>query len=219
MKKEIDYQRIPLFENISPEDLQKLLMCIGSFKKEYQKGESIILEKDTVPYIGIVLYGSVHIIKEDIWGNRTLLAYIKEGELFGENFAVTKVQESSVSFSAASDTKVLFLAAKSIIHTCPNSCHFHARISENMFHLLGIKSISFMNKLEIMGKTSIREKILAYLSMLSQQQNSRYVETPLSRTELADYLSINRSAMTRELSNMKTEGLIDFDKNTFIIKE
>ena len=87
-----------------------------------------------------------------------------------------------------------------------------------MFHLLGIKSISFMNKLEIMGKTSIREKILAYLSMLSQQQNSRYVETPLSRTELADYLSINRSAMTRELSNMKTEGLIDFDKNMFIIK-
>ena len=83
MKKEIDYQRIPLFENISPEDLQKLLMCIGSFKKEYQKGENIILEKDTVPYIGIVLYGSVHIIKEDIWGNRTLLAYIKEGELFG----------------------------------------------------------------------------------------------------------------------------------------
>ena len=75
-----------------------------------------------------------------------------------------------------------------------------------------------MNKLEIMGKTSIREKILAYLSMLSQQQNSRYVETPLSRTELADYLSINRSAMTRELSNMKTEGLIDFDKNMFIIK-
>ncbi len=217
MEKEINYVDIPLFEGISPENLEKLLFCINSFKREFEKGETIIMEKDQVPYIGIVLAGDVHILKEDIWGNRTLLAYIGKGELFGENFAVTKVPESSVTFVAASKTKVLFLAAANIIHTCPNSCSFHAKIAENMFHLLGQKSISFMNKIEIMSKDSLRGKLLAYISMLSQQQNSRYVTSPLSRTELADYLSVNRSAMTRELGKMRSEGLIDFDKNTFMI--
>ncbi|XME02584.1 hypothetical protein QYZ88_018210 [Lachnospiraceae bacterium C1.1] len=99
-------------------------------------------------------------------------------------------------------TRVLFLAASNIIHTCQNACSFHARIAENMFHLLGQKNISFMNKLEIMSKNSIREKLLAYISFLAQLQNSKYIKVPLSRTQLADYLAINRSAMTRELSIM-----------------
>ncbi len=219
LMKEINYSDIPLFEGISSENLDKLLFCINSFKKEFEKGETIIMEKDKVPYIGIVLFGDVHILKEDIWGNSTLLSYVGIGNLFGENFAVSKVPESSVTFMAASKTKVLFLAASSIIHTCPNSCGFHAKIAENMFHLLGEKSISFMNKIEIMSKDSLRNKLLAYISMLSQEQKSRYVTSPLTRTELADYLSVNRSAMTRELGKMREDGLIDFDKNTFIIKK
>ena len=89
MEKEIEYMKIPLFEGISEENLKKLLYCINSFKREYEKGETIILEKDKVPYIGIVLYGSVHMLKNDIWGNSTLLSYVTEGELFGENFAAT----------------------------------------------------------------------------------------------------------------------------------
>ncbi len=219
MEKDIKYMDIPLFEGIQEKDLEKLLFCIKSFKKEFDKSEAIILEKDKVPYVGIVLSGSVHILKEDIWGNSTLLAYVGKGELFGENFAVRKIQESSVTFVAATKTRVLFLAANNIIHTCPNSCGFHAKIAENMFHLLGDKSISFMNKIEIMSKDSLREKLLAYFSMLAQQQNSKYIVTPLSRTELAGYLSVNRSAMTRELSKMREDGIIDFDKNTFIIKQ
>ncbi len=217
MAKEISYSEIPLFEGIKPEDIDKLLVCIRSMKREYKKDETIIMEKDRVHYVGIVLSGRVHITKEDIWGNTFLLSYVEPGELFGENFAVTKMQEASVSFHAASDTKVLFLSASNIIHTCPNSCGFHARISENLFHLLGEKSILFMNKLEIMSKGSLRKKILAYLSMLCQQQGSNYVTTPLSQTQLAEYLSVNRSAMARELSSMRTEGLIDYDKKTFRI--
>ena len=218
MEKEIEYKNIPLFEGISEENLTRLLYCINSFKREYEKGETIILEKDKVPYIGIVLSGSVHMLKNDIWGNSTLLSYVTEGELFGENFAVMKIPESSVTFQAASHTKVLFLAASKIIHTCENACSFHAQIAENMFNLLGQKSISFMNKIEIISKENIRGKLLAYISMLAQQQESKYVITPLSRTQLADYLSVNRSAMTRELSKMRDEGIIDFDRDTFVIK-
>ena len=176
------------------------------------------MEKDKVPYIGIVLFGNVHLLKEDIWGNSSLLSYVGPGELFGENFAVSVEQESSVTFIAVEKTRVLFLAASKIIHTCENSCSFHARIAENMFHLLGQKSISYMNKLEIMSKESIRGKLMAYISTLAQQQKSKYIKAPLSRTQLADYLSINRSSMTRELSKMRDEGIIDFDRNTFVIK-
>ena len=216
--KEIDYNDIPLFEGIHPDNLNKLLICINSFKKDFEKGETIIMEKDKVPYIGIVLFGNVHLLKEDIWGNSSLLSYVGAGELFGENFAVSIEQESSVTFVAVEKTRVLFLATSKIIHTCENACSFHAKIAENMFHLLGQKSISYMNKLEIMSKESIRGKLMAYISTLAQQQKSKYIKAPLSRTQLADYLSINRSAMTRELGKMRDEGIIDFDRNTFVIK-
>ena len=184
MEKEIEYKKIPLFEGISEENLTKLLYCINSFKREYEKGETIILEKDKVPYIGIVLFGSVHMLKNDIWGNSTLLSYVTEGELFGENFAVMKIPESSVTFQAASHTKVLFLAASKIIHTCENACSFHAQIAENMF---------------------------------SQQQNSKYVVTPLPRIQLADYLSVNQSAMTRELSKMRDKSIETLSDNSLKI--
>lgn len=218
MQDKITYSEIELFENIKEVDLDKLLICIKSFKKEYHKNETIYLEEDRIAYVGIVLSGSVHMLKSDIWGNSSLFTFFGPGELFGESFAVQKSISSSVIFKAAEDTKVLFLAASNIIHTCPNSCSFHAQISTNLFHLLGNKNQKFINKIEILSKGSIREKLLAYISQLSQEQNSKYVHSPLSRVALADYLSVNRSAMIRELSKMRDAGIIDFDKDTFIVK-
>lgn len=219
MKKEITYNEVELFENIKEEDLSQLLVCIRSFKKEFKKGETIYMETDHIPYVGVVLNGSVHMIKEDIWGNRSLFTFFSPGELFGESFAVQKDISSSVLFQASDDTSVLFLAASNIIHSCPNACGFHGQIATNLFHLLGSKNQKFINKIEILSKGSIREKLLAYISQLSQEQQSKYVSSPLSRVELANYLSVNRSAMIRELSKMKAEGIIDFDKDTFIVKE
>lgn len=126
---------------------------------------------------------------------------------------------SAVNFEAAEDTKVLFLSASNIIHSCPNACSFHAQIATNLFRLLGFKNQKFINKLEVLSKGSTRDKLLAYISQLAQEQHSRYVNSPLSRSALAEYLSVNRSAMIRELSRMRNDGIIDFDKDTFIIKE
>ncbi len=219
MNKEINYNKVDLFENINEADLDKLLVCIHSFKKEFQKGQTIYMEEDSIPYVGIVLYGSVHMIKNDIWGNSSLFTFFGPGELFGESFAVQKDISSSVLFKAAKDTKVLFLAARNIIHTCPNACAFHGQIATNLFHLLGMKNQKFINKIEILSKGKIREKLLAYISQLAQEQQSKYVNSPLSRAALAEYLSVNRSAMIRELSKMRDDGIIDFDKDTFIVKE
>ncbi len=219
MNNEIAYSQVELFENIAEGDLTQLLSCIRSFRRDFEKGETIYMEADHIPYVGIVLRGSVHMIKEDIWGNRSLFTFFGPGELFGESFAVQKDISSSVIFTAAEGTTVLFLAAANIIHTCPNGCAFHSQIATNLFHLLGMKNQKFINKIEILSKGSIREKLLAYISQLAQDQHSKYVTSPLSRVALAEYLSVNRSAMIRELSKMREDGIIDFDKDTFIVKE
>jgi CRP-like cAMP-binding protein len=229
--KEISYNEVELFKNIDESELEQLLMCIRSFKQDFRRGETIFMDTDHIQYVGIVLSGSVHMIKTDIWGKKSIFAFFMPGELFGESFAVqgdtssavnyeaAEDNTSAVNFEAAEDTKVLFLSASNIIHSCPNACSFHAQIATNLFRLLGFKNQKFINKLEVLSKGSTRDKLLAYISQLAQEQHSRYVNSPLSRSALAEYLSVNRSAMIRELSRMRNDGIIDFDKDTFIIKE
>ncbi len=219
MKKEISYKEIPLFANINEVDLSQLFTCLRSYKHKYKRGENIIMEQDSVKYIGVVLSGMVHMIKDDIWGNQVMVGFMEPGELVGESFAVQRETESYVRFQAAKDTEMIFLAASNIIHNCPRQCGFHAQITQNMFQLMGQKNVQLMEKIEISSKSTLRDKILAYLSMMSQKQHSRYVESPLSRTELAEYLCANRSAMTRELAVMKEEGILDYDKNTYNLKK
>ena len=214
-----DYMKNPLFENITAEELQALLGCLHSYTKNFRKGEVIIMEEDAIRYVGIVLSGTVHMMKEDIWGRQTLLTYISENEIFGETFAVQRKTDSYVSFIAAADTSILFVAAWNMIHCCPSHCAFHEQLSRNMFDLLGQRSVRLMERIEISSKPSLREKILAYLSMQSQKQDSRYITLPLGRTELASYIGANRSALTRELAAMRADGLIDYDRNTFRILE
>ena len=177
------------------------------------------MEKDSIRYIGIVLTGTVHMMKEDIWGRQTMMTYMSANDIFGESFAVQKKPDSYVTFIAGTDTSVLFVAAWNVIHCCPSQCAFHEQLTRNMFDLLGQRSIRLMERIEISSKPSLREKILAYLSMQAQKQDSRYITLPLGRIELANYIGANRSALTRELAAMREDGLIDYDKNTFRILE
>lgn len=216
--KKPDYSKIPLFSGISEENLKKLMVCLHSFEKSFRKGEIIIMDREKVHYVGIVLKGRVNLFKDDIWGNRTLLSYTEEGDMFGESFAVQKETSSYVTFVAACDTDVLFVAAWNVVHNCPRGCSFHTQLTQNMFDLVGRKTVSLMERIEISSKASLREKILAYLSMQAQKQNSRYIQLSIGRMELAAYLGANRSALTRELNAMRDDGLIDFDRNTFLIK-
>lgn len=219
MSDKISFREIPLFDGITEEELRALLPCLGGTERMYKKGETILLEQDHVRCIGIVLRGRVHLWKDDIWGGRTLVTFAGPGEMFGENFAVQPDDRSFVTAEAAEDTDALFLGAANIIHTCPRGCAFHARIAENLFRLLGQKSVQLMEKIDIASRGTLREKILAYLSMLAQRQKSRYVLSPLGRAEMAHYLGANRSAMTRELAEMRHEGLIDYDRNTFVLND
>ena len=208
----------PIFNGVESKDREALLSCLKIYSRAYRKGEYIRLEHDNIQDVGIVLKGTVHMLKEDVWGHQTLLAYMGPGELFGETFALLHEQASHVSFLAAAETKVLFLPADRVLNPCKNHCPFHETLSRNFLLLLGKKNLRLMEKIEISSKSSLREKILAYLSIQAQKQGSKYIKIPLNRTEMASYLHANRSAMTRELADMQAEGLIEFDRNTFVIK-
>lgn len=205
----------PLFQGIKRDELEAMLGCLGSFEKSYYKGEYIILEQDRVKCIGVILKGTVDMIKEDILGNKTIMVRIKEQQLFGETFACSEDPMASVSFCASSDCRVMFLQFERVMYSCTSACIFHHRLIENMVRLIANKNKDLMEKIGIISKKNLREKIMAYLYMQAQLQGSSHFEIPLGRVEFAEYLCADRSALTRELSNMKSDGIIDYDKNVF----
>ena len=217
MDKRIENVRSPLFDGIESGNMDAMLSCTGYHIGSYRKGQVVILEEEYIRHVGIVLSGAVDMVKEDVWGNKTILTRMGKNELFGETFACGDDNRSVVTFSVPEDTEVLFIPFHKMMHTCTNACAFHQKLVENMVRIIANKNRDLMRKVEIVSKKTLREKILTYLSIQSQIQNSRYFEIPLGRSELAAYLCADRTALARELAKMKADGVIDFDKNLFRI--
>ena len=209
----------PLFSGISSGELKAMLECIGYHINSFKKQEIIAFETESIRHIGIVLDGAVDMVKEDLWGNKTMLVRMKKNEIFGETFACGSDSLSVVTFVVHENAEVMFIPFERVMHTCTRACEFHHRLIENMVHLIADKNRDLRRKVEIISKKTLREKIMAYLSLQAQIQGTRYFEIPLGRGEWAEYLCANRSALTRELAKMKADGLIDYDRNCFRIWE
>ena len=162
-----------------------------------------------------VLSGAVDMIKEDVWGNKTILTRMGKNELFGETFACGEDSLSVVTFVAPYGARVLLIPFHRVMHNCANACAFHQKLIENMVKVIAGKNRELMRKIEVVSKRTIRDKLLAYLSLQAQTQDSPYFDIPLGRVELAEYLCVDRSALTRELAKMKEEGILDYDRNSF----
>ena len=210
--------RLPLFDGISEQERGTMLGCIGYHIGTFKKGGIVALEGENLRHIGIVLSGSVDMVKEDLWGHKTMLLRIRKDEIFGETFACGEDNLSVVTFQVSEDARILFLPFDRVMHSCTMACRFHHQLIENMVHIIANKNRDLMRKVEVVSRRSIREKLLTYLSIQSQTQGSRYFEIPLGRLELAEYLCVDRSALTRELAKMKDEGLLDYDRNWFRIQ-
>ena len=210
--------RSPLFDGISKQERGAMLGCIGYHIGSFKKGGIVALEGENLRHIGIVLSGSVDMVKEDFWGHKTMLLRIWKDEIFGETFACGEDNLSVVTFQVSEDAKILFLPFDRVMHSCTMACRFHHQLIENMVHIIANKNRDLMRKVEVVSRRSIREKLLTYLSIQAQAQGSRYFELPLGRLELAEYLCVDRSALTRELAKMKDEGLLDYDRNWFRIQ-
>lgn len=217
MKDRIQEVRSPLFDGINREDRKAVLGCIGYHIGTFRKGDIVAFEEENIRHIGILLSGSVDMVKEDLWGNKTMLVRARKDEMFGETFACGEDNLSVVTFVVSEDAEILFIPFDRVMHSCTMACEFHHRLVENMVHIIANKNRDLMRKVEVVSKRTIREKLLAYLSIQAQVQESRYVEIPLGRVELAEYLCVDRSALTRELAKMKEENILDFEKNCFRI--
>lgn len=207
--------KTPLFDGIDPQDRKTMLGCIGYHIAAFSKGDIVAFENEHIRHVGILISGVVDMVKEDIWGNRTMLARIGKNDLFGETFACGSDSLSLVTFQVCEDARILFIPFDRAMRNCSMSCSFHHKMIENMVRIIADKNRDLMRKVDVVSKRSIREKLLTYLSIQAQMQNNRYFEIPLGRVELAEYLCVDRSALTRELVKMKEDGLIDYDRNCF----
>ena len=210
-------KKCPLFLDIKEENLESMLDCLSARARTFEKNEFIFNEGDKITKIGIVLAGSVSIIKEDFWGNRSILSLIEAGDLFGESFTFSDTKKIPINAIANEKTDVLFVDYSKIISTCSNACEFHTELIRNMLKILASKNIMLTQKIEHLTQHSTREKLLSYLSEQSRRSESNSFSIPFNRQELADYLSVDRSAMSNELCKMRDEGLISFDKSTFTL--
>ena len=210
-------EKFVLLSGISANDFSAVLGCVGARKKLFLKNEFILFTQDELRAIGLILKGRVRLLKEDVYGNRNIVTILEAGEVFGESFVCGGAYSLTVSIQATEETEVLFLSFDRVMHTCPNSCEFHNKLITNMVTMIARKNMNLMEKLEITTRHSLREKVLTYLSQLAQQQGTSTVTASLGRVELADFLGVHRSALTRELNTMQKEGLIQFTRNTYTL--
>ncbi len=210
-------KKCPLFIGVSEDDIKSLLDCLSAKERVVKKGEMIFSVGDRPEYVGIVLEGNVHIMQEDYWGNRTILTSVRAGGLFAEAFSAAEAATLPVSVFAQSDGKVLLIDCRKLLTTCSNSCVFHARLVRNLMKIVSVKNIALTQKIEHITKKSVRERVMSYLSECALAEGSNSFAIPFNRQELADYLSVERSALSNTLSKMQSEGIISFEKNKFTI--
>jgi CRP-like cAMP-binding protein len=211
-------QKNELFSDMELSDIKSLLQCLNAKTAEYKKNDFILLQSEPVNLVGIVLSGRINIMKEDFEGNINILAKLGESETFAEAFACAGIKESPVTVQADENCQILFIDWKKIITTCPMACKFHTKIIGNMIRLIAKKNIVLNQKIEILSKRTIREKLLMFFEIQSRSARSRKFAIPYNRETLANYLCIDRSAMSRELCKMREEGIILFHKNEFEFK-
>ena len=207
-------RKVKLFDAID-DKLEDMLQCLGSEEKKYDRGEIILMTGQPVTSVGVVLSGEVQIIQEDYYGNRSSLTKLKPGHIFGEAFASAGIKESPVTILAKSNCRIMFLAIERIISTCPNSCIFHSQLMENLLKILARKNILLSSKNQLLSQRTIRDKVLSYLGLQAEKKGSLEFEIPFSRNELADFLCVDRSALSRVLSQLKKDGTIEYQNQHF----
>ena len=207
----------PLFANIAGDQLETLLVCLKAVKRKYRKDEFVFITGDNAAKVGIVLSGGVRILMEDMGGQRTILEHAGPGKLFGEVFSCAGVDALPVSIAASETSEIMLIDYRKIVTTCSSSCAFHTRMIMNMIRILAEKNLLLIRKIEHLSKRTTREKLLSFLSTQAVLAKNNEIEILFNRQELADYLCVDRSALSRELGAMQAEGLIRYDGKHFAL--
>lgn len=206
-----------LFSGVSETELASVLTCLEVKEKSFKKDTFILRVGDSADSIGLVLEGSVLIIQEDIWGNRNIISVAGPGQTFAAAYACAPGSTLDVDVCSGTPVTVMFLNIKRILDVCPSACAHHSRIIRNLLGELAGKNLRFAEKISHITQRTTRAKLMSYLSAEARRIGKYEFDIPFSRQQLADYLAVERSGLSLELGKMKADGLIDYNKNHFIV--
>ncbi len=209
----------PLFHGIREEEIQAMLPCLNAREKHYRKDEIILRAGSPTAEIGLVESGSVNIVVNFYWGSSNIFGHVEKGSIFAENYASIPGQELLCDVVAAEDCEILFLNMQQLSSSCSRACSFHNRLIQNLLSISAKKNLGLSSRMMHIAPKGIRDRLLSYLSEQALRNGSSHFLIPFDRQQLADYLGVDRSALSNELSKMQKDGLIAYRKNEFTLSE
>ncbi|MDD2233781.1 MAG: Crp/Fnr family transcriptional regulator [Desulfitobacteriaceae bacterium] len=208
-----------LFDNIETNDLRTMLACLKPKISKFHKNDLIAAAGEKFEKMGIMLSGEAAVIKENIAGNRMIMAILQPGDLFGEAVVFSHKSVWPATIIAQKPCYAMFLAREKILGQCNKACNWHRTIIENMLRLISDKTLMLNKQVEYLSMKSMREKISSFLIEQYEKAGDTTFILPMMRNELADFLNVSRPSMSREMGRMRDEGIIDFHKSSIQIKD
>ena len=205
----------PLFAQISREDLPGLMGCLGAVVKRIPRGSYLFREGDEAVWIGIVVSGSVMLLRDEVDGERTVMGVVGPGELFGASYAFSEEKELPLSVRAEAETAVVLLDSRRISSCCSNACAFHNQLIFNLLRLSATRNLQLQQRLRVTSRRTTREKLLEFLRHQAKLRGRRLFTIPYDRQALADHLGVDRSGLSAEISKLRREGILECEKSTF----
>ena len=208
-------QNSSLFNGVSTKDMLKLCDCLCAKEKMFESGEFVFHAGDRVRFVYFIVSGSVHIINEDFWGNQSLIETMNRNVLFGEAYVFSKRENHIVSVVAAENCVILEISPDKLFEACANGCEGHTKLIRNTLGIVSEKVVRLTEKQRYIMRRTTREKLLSYLSVCARKEKKNTFSIPYSRQQLADYLCVDRSALSHELSKLQKQGMLQYRKNRF----
>lgn len=210
-------RKCALFNGIEDDNLVEMLGCLRAKVFSFTKGEIVLAEGTPAQELGIVLSGEVQIERIDFYGNRSIMTVVRPAGLFAETFACAGVDVMPVNVTASADTEVMLINCRRITQACSKSCSFHSRMIYNLMKIVAAKNLIFHEKIEVTSKRTTREKLMTYLILQAKKCGSNSFLIPFDRQALADYLEVDRSGLSAEISKLRKEGILENRKNKFTL--
>ena len=210
----VDIQNSVIFKGMSDSEADAAMKALAAAEHSFAKDAIILHAGDTTDVMGLVLEGSVRIESNDVWGNRTILSHVEAGQVFAETYALLKDEPLLVDAVANQDSRVLLLNMGSIGRANDSSA-WRLRLISNMLSISMQKNLMLSGRIFHTSPKSIRGRVMSYLNSISLQTGSSEFDIPFDRQQLADYLNVERTALSKELGKMQSDGLIRVRKNHF----
>lgn len=210
-------KRTQLFSGVSENEITTMLNCLQAKLLTFQKGEYVFKQGEHIDKITVLVDGKLLIQRNDFWGNRSIVNVIRVGEMFGEAYIAPESGAIINDVIAEEDSSIIFFDVQRILTVCPSACRFHSMVIQNLFFAISEKNRKLVQKIGYMSNRTTRTKLLSYLSEEAKKQNKSHFSIPFNRQQLADFLCVDRSAMSNELCKMRDEGLLQFEKNEFTL--